>query len=154
MEWKCPTDVLMDVLLSIAEAEWGKGGICIREEDDWNYPPVVVRRYKYQDEKRDQLIMNAVESFRGKVEWTISFRDRRETLGGRNWSISLKRLQEFSDNIENIQNFFDSTGALSLKGAFAALHPEIGLAANKELPQLAEHIKKIIQEGLNSKVLT
>ena len=93
MEWESPTRVLTTVLRAIGEYEWGKGGVVIRKDDDWNYPPVVVWRYKYQDKRRDQLIVDAVESFKGKTEWTISFRDRRESLGGRNWSISLKRLQ-------------------------------------------------------------
>lgn len=143
---------ITDALESFGEFEWGKGSIYIREEDDWNYPPVVVWRYKYQDERRDQLIVDAVESFKGKVEWKISFRDRRESLGGRNWSISLKRVQEFSDNIENIQAFLDSTGAVSLDGAFAILHPEVGLAANQEIPQLAEHIKETVEKGLSPSV--
>jgi hypothetical protein len=140
---------LTDVLRSFEEFEWGKGSIYIEKDEDWNYPPVVVWRYKHQNERRDQLIVEAVESFKGKVEWKISFRDRRETLGGRNWMIMPERLHGFPENVENIQEFLDSIGALSLDGAFAILHPEVGLAANKELPQLAEHIKKTVEKELN-----
>jgi hypothetical protein len=145
----CPGRSVRNVLELFGKIEWGRGGVIIENDNDWNYPPVVVWRYKHQDERRDQLIVNAVESFKGKLEWKITFRDRRETLGGRNWSIMPQQLYDFPENVENIQEFLDSMGALSLDGAFAILHPEIGLAANQELPQLAEHIRKTVAEALN-----
>jgi hypothetical protein len=148
-EMPCTGDSLRNVLDFFGKIEWGSTGVIIENDNDWNYPPVVIWRYKYQDERRDQLIVDAVESFQGKVEWKISFRDRRETLGGRNWMIMPKQLYGFPENVENIQEFLDSTGALSLDGAFAILHPEVGLAANQELPQLAEHIRKTVAEALN-----
>ncbi len=131
----CPGDSLGAVLKSINEIEWGKGGIIIQDEDDRKYPPVVMWRYKDKDERRDQLIVDAVEFFKGNVQWTISFRDR-ESLPSRNWSIAPKRYEEFLDKIK------DNTDIIDAKGAFAAAEPEVGKTANKELPELAEHIKK------------
>jgi hypothetical protein len=137
-----PSKDLTDVLQSFAEFEWGKGSVYIEKDNDWQYPPVIVWRYKENDERRDQLIVDAVESFNGSIEWAISFRDR-ERLPGRNWLITPKRFKEFLIEIKDNPDIFDT------KGAFAATEPEIGEAANRKIPQLAEHIKEFVQARLS-----
>jgi hypothetical protein len=133
---------LTDVLQSFAEFEWGKGSIYIKKDEDWQYPPVIVWRYKEKDERRDQLIVEAVESFEGSTKWAISFRDR-ERLPGRNWMITPQRLEKFRKEIKDDPDIFD------VEGAFAATEPEVGEVANREIPQLAEHIKKFVQARLS-----
>lgn len=129
------------VIEKFGEIDWGSYSPIIKKEEDWKYPPVTVWRYKDKDEKRDQLIVDAVESFNGNIKWAISFRDR-ERLPGRNWSIAPKRFEEFLDEIKDNSDIFD------VKGFFAATEPEVGKAANKELPELAEHIKRTVQAEL------
>jgi hypothetical protein len=121
----------------------GGGGIIIEKDDHWKLPPSVVWRYKEKDERRDQLIVDAVETFKGSIEWKISFRDR-ERLPGRNWWIAPKRYRDFLDTIKDDPNIIDG------EGAFAAVEPEVGEAANREIPQLAEHIQKFVQARLSA----
>lgn len=90
--------------------------------------------------------MSAVESFDGSLKWITTFRDR-ESLPGRNWSVMPERFKEF---LKELKNNPDITNA---KRAFAITEPEVGKAANRELPDLAEHIKDFVQKGLASKVL-
>ena len=146
-ELPCPGRSIRNVLDSFGEIDWGRNGIIIREDEDWKYPPVVVWRYKEKDEKRDQLIVDAVETFNGEIQWTTTFRDR-ESLPGRNWSIMPKRFKEFLDDLKNNREIIKATGVLSAEGAFAVIEPEVGKAANKELPELAEHIKRTVQAEL------
>jgi hypothetical protein len=138
---------IIEALKSFGELDWYKYGPILKSEEDLERPHVTVWRYKNDDKNRDQLIVNAIESFRGKIQWAISFRDR-ESLPGRNWWIEPKDFQDFLYKIK------DNTEIIDAKGAFAAAEPEIGKAANREIPDLAEHIKKVVQKGLGSKVLT
>jgi hypothetical protein len=145
----CPGENLTDVLRSLGKIDWGKSGIIIREDDDWKYPPVIVWRYKDKDERRDQLIVDAVESFNGNLQWITTFRDR-ERLPGRNWSIMPKRFKEFLNELKNNSGIINEMGALDAEGAFAVIDPEVGEIANREIPQLAEHIKKFVKAGLGA----
>jgi hypothetical protein len=139
---------LLEAMENFDEVEWGKYGPVIDDGGTDPYPPVTVWRYKEKDERRDQLIVDAVKSFNGDIQWEITFRDR-ESLPGRNWSIMPKRFQEFLNNFKENKETIKATGALSADGAFAVLEPEIGKAANRELPDLAEHIKNYVQKGLS-----
>jgi hypothetical protein len=133
---------LMEAMKSFDEVEWGKYGPAIDDGETDPYPPVTVWRYKEKDERRDQLIVDAVESFNGSIQWKISFRDR-EILPGRNWYISPKKYEDFIN--DPTVNYGRDT-----KAEFAKLHPEIGEMANKELPKLAEHIKNTVQARLTT----
>jgi hypothetical protein len=144
----CPGRSIRNVLELFGEIEWGRGGIILQNDDDWKYPPNVVWRYKEKDERRDQLIVDAVESFNGSIEWKISFRDR-ERLPGRNWWIAPKRYRDFLDELKNNRDIIDATGSLSAEGAFAVVEPEVGETANREIPHLAEHIKTFVQARLS-----
>jgi hypothetical protein len=146
-ELVCTGRSVRNILELFGKVEWGSTGVIIENDDDWKYPPVILWRYKEKDERRDQLIVNAVKSFSGDIQWTISFRDR-ESLPGRNWWITPKQFEEFLDEVKDNPDIIDT------KGAFADAEPEIGKAANQELPDLAEHIKRFVQQGLGSKALT
>ncbi len=130
----------LEVLKDFGETEWGGYSPVLDDGETDPYPPVTIWRYKEKDERRDQLIVNAVESFNGKLQWAICFRDR-ERLPGRNWSISPKQFEDF--NTENTFEYGVDSGA-----EFARLYPEIGKMANEELPALAEHIKNTVQARL------
>jgi hypothetical protein len=131
----CPGRILADVLKLFGEIKWGKSGIIITRDEEWSYPPSVVWRYKDRVEIIEKSIVNAVNSFEGNVKWIIIF-------SGRNWSISPRELERFIEDTE-----FES--GVDPDAVFASQHPKIGLMANKELPQLAEHIKKTVQEALS-----
>lgn len=60
-----------------------------------------------------------------------------------------KRYKEFIDELKNNPGIIDSVGALDAKGAFAVIEPEVGEAANREIPKLAEHIKEFVQARLS-----
>jgi hypothetical protein len=140
----CPGETLADVLRLFGDIDWGAWGIVIKNDENLKQSPVVVWRYREKDERRDQLIVDAVKKFNGEVQWKISFRDR-EKLTGRNWSIMPEKLERFIE-----ENEFEI--GVSPQAVFASQNPEIGLLANKELPQLAEHIKKTVQQALNSAI--
>jgi hypothetical protein len=140
----CPGETLADVLRLFGDIDWGAWGIVIKNDENLKQSPVVVWRYREKDERRDQLIIDAVKKFNGEVQWKISFRDR-EKLTGRNWSIMPEKLERFIE-----ENEFEI--GVSPQAVFASQNPEIGLLANKELPQLAEHIKKTVQQALNSAI--
>jgi hypothetical protein len=144
----CPGKVLYEALKLIGETEWTGGALVIQKDDDWKYPPVVSWRYENKNERRDQLIVDAVESFNGNLKWIITFRDR-ERLPGRNWSIMPKRFKEFLDELINNPGMIDSDTFISTERAFSRIEPEVGEIANQEIPQLAEHIKKFVQAGLS-----
>ncbi len=132
-----PSKDLTDVLQSFEEFEWGRGSIYIEKDEDWQYPPVIVWRYKIRDTQLENLIVDAVESFSGNIQWAICFRDR-ENLPGRNWSISPQKYEDFvNDPTFNYGRY--------IKDEFAKLYPEVGEQANKELPELARHIKNVVQ---------
>jgi hypothetical protein len=147
------TTGLIDTIQGFGTIEWGRGGIYLKKDRDLSYPPVVIWRYKDKDDRRDQLIVDAVESFNGNLEWIITFRDR-ESLPGRNWSIMPKPFKEFLNELKNNPSLIDKSEFISAERAFSRIDPEIGEIANRELPQLAEHIKKFVQQGLSSKILT
>jgi hypothetical protein len=134
----CPGEILTNALQLFGEIEWGRSGIIITKDNNWNYPPSVVWRYKDRVEKVEKAIVKAVNSFQGNVKWTIIF-------SGRNWSISPRSLERFLEDTE-----FEP--GVDPDAVFASQHPEIGLMANKDLPQLAEHIKKTVQEALGESI--
>jgi hypothetical protein len=140
---------LLEAMENFDEVEWGGYGPAIDDGETDPYPPVTVWRYKEKDERRDQLIVDAVETFNGNLQWTTTFRDR-ERLPGRNWSIMPKRFKEFLDELKNNPGIIDAVGALNAKGAFAVIEPEVGKTANREIPQLAEHIKNFVQGRLSA----
>jgi hypothetical protein len=149
----CPGGDLYDVLELIGEIEWTGGALVIQKEDDWKCPPVVSWRYKEKDERRDQLIVDAVESFNGDLKWITTFRDR-ERLPGRNWSIMPERFKEFLDELKSNPGIIPPDAFISAERAFSKIEPEVGETANREISRLAEYIKKFVQKGLDSKVLT
>jgi hypothetical protein len=139
----CAGGDLYDVLELLGEIEWTGGGLVIQRDDDWKCPPVVAWRYKDKSERRDQLIMEAVESFNGSIQWTISFRDR-ERLPGRNWSIMPQKFKEFLREFK-----FNPDVFISAERTFSKIEPDVGETANREIPQLAEYIKNFVQAGLS-----
>jgi hypothetical protein len=145
----CPGENLTDALRLISEIDWSRSGIIMRDDADWKCPPVIVWRYKEKDERRDQLIVDAVKSFNGDLKWIITFRDR-ERLPGRNWSVMPKRFGEFLNELKNNPGIIDPDAFISIERAFSKIEPDVGETANREIPQLAEHIKKFVKAGLSA----
>jgi hypothetical protein len=144
----CPGKILYSALKSLGETEWTGGTLVMQKDDDWKCPPVIAWRYKDKDERRDQLIVDAVESFNGNLQWIITFRDR-ESLPGRNWSIMPRRFKEFLNELKKNPGLIDPDLFISSERAFSKIEPEIGEIANQEIPQLAEYIKNYVQKELS-----
>jgi hypothetical protein len=135
-----PVDVLMKVLESFDEIEWGRGSIFVENEEDLAFPPFLVWRYKQKNQNLENLIVEAVNSFNGKIEWKIVF-------SRRNWFISPRKVEEFRQVYKG--KYRTDTEARS---AFAELEPNFGKMANQEVPLLAEHIKKFVMEKLDNEL--
>jgi hypothetical protein len=130
---------IIDVLELFGEIDWYRYRPIINKNQDLKNPHLSVWRYKEKKPAIEDAIVNAVNSFQGEVEWVIEF-------SGRNWSIIPKVVNKF---IQEHNEFRTDSEAMA---AFADKSPEVGEMANKDLPDLAEHIKKFVQQGLSSKI--
>lgn len=127
---------ILNVIKCFGELGWSRGSIAIKKEEDLKYPPVIAWRYKEQNPKIEQAIVDAVNSFPGSVDWEIRF-------CGRNWVIAPRKVREFRETHE----FKVDVEAWQ---ALANEEPKIGEMANKDIPQLAKHIKKSIEAKIIS----
>lgn len=136
-------DNIIKVLKSFQETEWIRCGPVIKEfeihEDVEKEPHFTGWRWKNPDPQLDGLIIEAVNSFKGQIEWEIDYRNRRHSLGGRNWGIEPKRKREFYNKHEDLDG-------LELANLIKEKEPEIGILSNRDVPQLAEHIKRYVEE--------
>lgn len=135
-----PINELSEVLQFFGEFEWGRGSVIVHGEDDLTFPPFLVWRYKKKVLLLENLIVEAVNSFAGNIDWEIE-------LSGQNWSITPRKAEEF---VREHDEFRTDIEAMK---AFAGKEPELGKTANQELPKLAAHIKIVVQKGLSSEVM-
>ncbi|MBR8826988.1 MAG: hypothetical protein DSM107014_03620 [Gomphosphaeria aponina SAG 52.96 = DSM 107014] len=120
---------IMEVLQTLGELEWGRCRAVLHTQD-LSDPPLTVWRYKKRNLQLESLIVQAVESFQGNVEWKIEFT-------GKNWVIAPKKLQEFQEE----RGYRRDVEALN---ALAKEEPEFGMKANLDVPVLAEKIKQTV----------
>jgi hypothetical protein len=118
---------ILEVLCDLADVEWARAGPAQDWPDQLSQPPLVVWRYKAPDERLEEAIKRAVESFRGEVEWEIY-------LGGRNWVIAPRRLRQ----VQVEGGYRVDTEAMA-----ALAHDDPGFCekANRDVPLLALQIK-------------
>ena len=135
---------IYQVIKSFGDLEWGGFGPDLNSEfaneNSQKTPHNTVWRWKNPDPQLDKLIVDAVDSFEGEIEWIIRFRDRKSSLGGRNWIIEPKRKQEFYDKHQSL-DYHALTKLIMVK------EPGIGISSNKDVPKLAKHIQKYVKEN-------
>ena len=140
-------DNILKVLKSFQETEWSRCSPVFKEvkfyEDREKEPHCTAWRWKNPDPELDKLIVEAVESFEGQIEWEIRSRDRRPSLGGTNWIIEPTRKREFFDRYKDLY-----LGEIDRR--MTEEKPEIGILSNQDVPKLAEHIKRYVEENRQS----
>ena len=127
---------IINVIRDFGELGYSRGSVVIEKEEDLKHPPVIVWRYKEPNPKIEQAIVDAVNSFPGSVDWEIRF-------SGRNWIIAPRRVREFRET----RDFRIDVEALRV---LADEEPKLGEMANKDIPRLAEHIRKTIEAKIIS----
>jgi hypothetical protein len=132
------------VIKSFGEIEWGGYSPSLDSEfinkNTQKSPHHTVWRWKNPDSQLDKLIVEAVNSFKGEIEWIIRCRDRKTSLGGTNWIIEPKKKQEFYNEHQSLD--YHAIAKLIIEKA-----PEIGILSNKDVPHLAEHIKQYVEKN-------
>jgi hypothetical protein len=123
---------IIEFLQTLGELEWARCS-AINYNQDLSNPPFTVWRYKKRAQELESLIVKAVKSFRGNVDWKIEFT-------GRNWVIAPKRLQQFQDE----RGYKRDVEALKV---LAQEDPEFGRLANYDVPALAEKIKETLKRA-------
>lgn len=113
---------IINILKSFGELAWLTYTPATKEygihQDKTEESHYTCYRWKDPNPQLDKLIIEAVESFEGQIEWRIHSRQRTHSSGGINWTIEpLKK------------------------------EPEIGIKSSQDLPKLAEHIKKYVEEN-------
>jgi hypothetical protein len=82
---------ILKILKLFCETEWSRFSPVVREndvfEDVAKNPHSTFWRWKNPDSELYKLIVEAVKSFQEEVEWSINYRERRASLGGRHGSI-------------------------------------------------------------------
>lgn len=122
---------IIDILEEFGELDWARWGNINNEEEQLRFPPVIVWRFKTPRTSLDNNIVKAVETFQGKINWIIFY-------SGKNWVLEPERVRLFIAE----GNYKVDSQALA---DMAELEPEIGIAANKELPNLAKHLRKTLR---------
>lgn len=135
---------IYQVIKSFGELEWGGFSPTLdsefANENAQKTPHHTIWRWKNPDPLLDKLIVEAVNSFEGEIEWTIRFRDRKPSLGGRNWIIEPRGKQEFYDQHQSLDYH-------ALTRLIIEKEPELGILSNKEVPKLANHIQQHIEKN-------
>lgn len=101
-------------------------------------PHYTAWRYKNPDPEVEQAITEAVNSFKGNVEWIIDVKP----FGNRNWIIETKKASEYRKEGKVDKKWH------SVENYLAEHEPEFGLTANLDIPALAEHIDKYVRNKL------
>jgi hypothetical protein len=140
-------DDILKVIKSFQETEWSRCSPIIKEfnlyKDKEKELHHTAWRWKNPDPQLDKLIVEAVNSFEGQVEWQIRFRERKPKLGGTNWIIETVKEHQFLEQYRDLE-------LNEIKKLIAKEEPEIGILSNQDLPKLAEHIKRYVEENRQS----
>ena len=139
---------IIEVLESFGKIEWAKCSPAIQEvnlfDEAEKNPHSTVWRWKNPDSQLDRLIVEAVNSFHGQIEWEISSRKRIPKLGGMNWVIQPRRKKQFFNEHKSL-----SLGEINR--SIREKEPEVGILSNQDLPKLAEHIKRYVENRQTTK---
>lgn len=135
---------IYQVIKSFGELEWGGFSPSLDSEfasdDAQKTPHHTIWRWKNPDPQLDKLIVDAVNSFEGEIKWAIRFRDRKPSLGGRNWIIEPQRKQEFYNEHQSLDYH-------ALNKLIIEQKPEIGILSNKDVPKLAKYLQQYVQKN-------
>ncbi|GBF82220.1 hypothetical protein [Aphanothece sacrum] len=123
---------ILEILEILGELEWVRCSATRGKADRLERSPFVVWRYKTRDINLESLLIKAVESFRGNVEWEIKFT-------GKNWLIAPKLLEKFQQE-RDYKKDVDALKAISIE------FPEFCQQANEDVPALAAKIKETTEK--------
>jgi hypothetical protein len=121
---------ITEVLEQIGELEWGRHPMLSDEPGALSRPPVVAWRFKVADELIKTRIFDAVAAFHGRVEWEM-------VSSGRSCAILPKRV----GHLQRERGYGLDVHALV---ALEQESPEYGEAANRDLPDLARHLRQAL----------
>lgn len=107
-------------------------------------PSFTAWRFRTPDPRIEEAIVEAVNSFRGNVEWMITVK----TEGNRNWVIKPKKLAEYQE-----KGKVDKEWGLA-ENYIAENEPEFGISANLDIPKLATHVEKYVFNKLGKSYFT
>jgi hypothetical protein len=138
---------ILKILKLFGETEWSRFSPVVREnnlsKDIYKIPHFTLWRWKNPNPELDKSIVEAVNSFEGQVKWKINSRERISKLGGTNWGIEPLRVTQVSNEFKDL-NYSE------IEELIAKEEPGIGILSNQDVPKLAEHIKRYIEENRQS----
>jgi len=119
---KAVSAALYDVLQSFRKIEWSRYSPDLNSkfamEDEHKHPHFTVWRWQNPDPDLNNLIVDAVNSYPGKVKWEIRSKKRQPSLGGQNWVIEPAEKQK----------------------------AEIGILSHQDVSNLAQHISWYVMQ--------
>lgn len=137
--------LIREILGEFGEFSWERHSCIDSNDPEFNktsnfrtYPHYTAWRYKNPDQEVEQAIIEAVNSFKGNVEWTISVKP----FGNRNWIIETKKAFEYRKEGKVDKEW------CSVENYLAEHEPEFGLVANLDVPALAKYINKYVRNKL------
>ena len=119
-----PIKAVLDVLIALDEVEWARfvGG------DEPLRPPYVAWRFKIPDESLEARIVDAVKTYDGRTEWTIS-------KGRRNWVIGPLAFDKFAKSFQV---------DVEASRQFGREFPSETREALSDATELARHLRKVL----------
>ncbi|MBL0319003.1 MAG: hypothetical protein IPP74_06915 [Alphaproteobacteria bacterium] len=140
---------LIKIISRFGQLSWSHGGGFVTEEKERHpernydsYPRHFSWRFKKPNQMIDQAIVEAVESYKGSVEWHIKYRVK--ALGGINWCILPKRVDEYAREGKKYAPEGLNERLASSEYYIAKYEPEWGKLANTDIPNLAKHIEAYV----------
>ena len=140
---------LLYFIESLGETEWRK---CVNSQyvnkelgvwvvkDQSSHPPRVWFRFKEEDPVVISRLRAAIESYQGKIKWTLD-EHKRDGLPGTNWTITPIRLLEVWDRARELD--------LAPNQYMAEYEPDFGPIAYEDILGLTEHIRRAFPEVTN-----
>ncbi|MHA6790230.1 hypothetical protein ACWA6H_21325 [Pseudomonas bijieensis] len=141
-----PEGDLLNVLYEVSPLEWRKYqqrypeirvANSFQKVDRSGYPPYISFRFVVESDVVIAKLRLAVESYLGKVSWSL-IEHKRDGLSGRNWTIKPRRVREIGEEALKL--------GLAPDEYFAEYEPKFGVTAYDDLVGLTEHIRQAFSE--------
>jgi hypothetical protein len=139
-----PEGDLLNVLHEVSPLEWRKYqqrypeiwvANCFKKVDRSGYPPYLSFRFVVEGDVVIEKLRLAVESYLGKVSWSLN-EHKRDGLPGRNWTIKPRRVREVGEEALKL--------GLAPDEYLATYEPEFGAIAYDDLVGLTEHVRQVL----------
>lgn len=137
--------ILLDFVGSLGELEWLHYQSRIQEEwidghfnnvDRSKYPPYTSFRFKKEAPEIIELLVKAVQSYKGKVEWCMTHHPKEYGSGvnHRIFPIFVKNLRD-SKGMQDVNEYIESH------------YPDFGPTAYDDLVGLADHMRSVFKNA-------